>query len=120
MKSLYYLFLMQDLVHYHDCDFVSDWYADEDAGGCENPRELGENIFQISGPDLPGQHRQGPYGISGDFLEEGRGWKGPYVRKLLKKKRRGQPLGERPIKTLWTLNRQWAIDVDFKVNSSVV
>ncbi|KZP10679.1 hypothetical protein FIBSPDRAFT_899537 [Athelia psychrophila] len=93
------------IIHHHLCDFVNSHEEDEEEGGCENP---------LNGPDLPGQHRQGPNGIDGAFLEKGRGWQGPYVRKLLKKKKREQPLGERPIKTQWTYDQQWAIGVGFK------
>lgn len=77
-------------------------------------------FFDVRGPDLPGQHRRGPYGVEGDFLEEGRGWQGPYVRKLLKKQRREQPLGERTVKTYWNYNKKWAIELGFKVSFQAI
>lgn len=118
--ELFLLSLIRIPVHFLLSDFADE---DEDSGGgCEDPRGLGlrENVFDVRGPNLSGQYRRVDYGVEGDFLEEGRGWQGPYVSKLSKKQRREQPLGERSAKTYWNQNKKWAIELGFKVSFQAI
>ncbi|KAF7971858.1 hypothetical protein HWV62_19802 [Athelia sp. TMB] len=89
---------------FYECDFAESY-----ENGCFNPEQLGndDDIINLRRPDLPGQTEE-------DNEAWLAGWSGTYVDDLIAKLDGKEPLGERPLSTIWSPGDQWAIEISLK------